>query len=697
MLVPFGRQKLVGIITATDTVIDFDPSKIRNIIEVYASSADVPGPILKLCRRAANYYHYPLGEVLAAALPTQIRKGWNPEQQEYELVLTEIGASIEPDALNRAPAQKSLIALLKASPRSKAELGKADIRSTTIKNIRDKAWALWQPRDAATHEPINYNGPNTSELKVTEEQSLAVSRVLALPDKTHQTFLLDGITGSGKTEIYLQVIDRMLSQGKQALVLVPEIGLTPQTIARFSHRFDVNIVVLHSGLSDRERALGWFEALNGGASIILGTRSAIFTPLKHPGVIIVDEEHDASYKQQDGFRYSARDLAVLRAQDEDIPVILGSATPSLESLHNVATSKYEHLVLKDRPPGTTSESYELIDTRHLEITEGFTRGLRKRIDEHLSQGNQVLIFINRRGFAPVLLCQDCGWIAQCRRCDAKMTVHLGDSSLICHHCGTINHNLANCQSCKGSRTTPLGYGTQRIEKTLEVFFPDYPVIRIDRDSTRRKNAMTDFLDRIHQGDPALLVGTQLLAKGHHFPNVTLVALLDVDAGFYSSDFRALERLGQLTLQVGGRAGREDKPGSVLIQSEFANHPLLQKLTQEGYAPFAADLLKERADTDMPPYSFQAIIRAESADAKIAVRFLEGITSSAKPSDSVQLLGPIPALMERKAGKYRYLLILASKHRADLHKELNVRMHIAESMPDAKKVRWAIDVDPIDLF
>lgn len=505
------------------------------------------------------------------------------------------------------------------------------------------------------------------------------------------------MTGSGKTEVYFRLIEQTLKSKKQVLFLVPEIALTPQTISRFKTRFDVELAVLHSSISDKERATGWLRAMEGSVGIVLGTRSAVFTPFAKLGLIIVDEEHDISYKQQDGFRYSARDLAVLRGQFETCSVILGSATPSLESFHNVKSKKYELLSLTKRAGNAKREKYKLIDKSLLEINAGFTKSLKEQIANQLSSGHQVLVFLNRRGFAPVIICSSCKWIAQCSRCDARLTYHLKQNALICHHCGTMQHDVTRCQSCASTDVTALGLGTQRIEQTLKAAFPEIPILRIDRDSTRRQGKMTDFIREISKGMPAILVGTQLLAKGHHFPNVTLVAMLDIDASFYSSDYRALERLGQLILQVGGRAGRADQSGTVVIQTEFVTHPLLRKLIDDGYSAFANELLEERQKALLPPYRFHALIRAESKDLNLSRDFLEEIVHYNDPRESLSLLGPIPALMEKKAGKYRQMLILTSRHRQIMHHELEKIISLVERSNLARKVRWSIDVDPVDLF
>ena len=691
--VPFGSRRMTGIITEVDASPDVEASRIRDILAVLPDAGDMTAPILSLCLRAADYYQHPPGEVMAAALPGLVRRGESPLGQVRHLALTDEGLAADLATFNRAPAQKRLMQLLREAPKSRDTLSRREISAQTIRTLINKNLACWQTGEEPGITPFALGDIHYRGITLTGEQKNILDQIDL--QQNRRPVLLHGVTGSGKTEIYLRLIESALKQRKQALVLVPEIGLTPQTISRFQNRFDTEISVMHSGLTDRERALGWWQAKTGAAGIILGTRSAIFTPLLHPGVIIVDEEHDASYKQQDGFRYSARDLAVLRGQLEQVTVLLGSATPSLESLHNAETGKYQLLELAERPPGITAETYELIDTRHLEVKHGFSRGLKARIEARLTRGEQVLVFINRRGFAPVMMCNDCRWIAHCRRCDAKLTYHLNSNTLVCHHCGSLSHNIISCQSCGGRHVSAIGVGTQRVEQTLSNLFPDFPVYRVDRDSTRRKGSMEDFLRDIDKGEAAILVGTQLLAKGHHFPNVTLVAILDVDSGFYSTDFRAVEKLGQMLLQVGGRAGRADKPGTVLIQTAFANHPLLQQLINRGYREFAVRLLKERRETALPPYTFQAIVRAEANQASVAGGFLTLLAKKAAVPGPAELLGPIPAMMEKRAGRYRQMLIITAPRRALVHQVLSDLASIAESLPEAKKVRWSLDVDPVE--
>ena len=691
--VPFGNRKVEGVVLSLEYDAIIDAARTKNIIDCHDIRDNVPESVLKLCEWAANYYLHPIGEVMSAALPKMIRQGWRADAPGEQLTVSAAGETLDLETLNRAPAQRRLLQSIRNEPRSRSTLKQLDISASTARTLVSKELAYWQettPAEPASSFEISQI--DYGQISPTPEQVAAIESIASA-----QTYLLDGITGSGKTEVYLRVMERHLRLGQQVLILVPEIGLTPQTIARFQQRFSLPIVVLNSSMTDRERALGWHQAKSGGAAIVLGTRSAIFTSFARLGCIIVDEEHDVSYKQQDGFRYSARDLAVLRGQFEKIPVILGSATPSLESLHNASAQKYQHILLRERPPGAVTESYDVLDTRHLQQREGFTNSLLLQIRDQLQAGNQVLVFLNRRGFAPVMLCNACNWIAQCRRCDAKLTYHLDLRTLICHHCGTFDHNVLSCQSCSENQISAVGQGTQRVEQTLTNQFPDFPVIRIDRDSTRRKNAMAELLDDVKTGAPAILVGTQLLAKGHHFPDVTLCALLDIDSGFYSSDFRSLERLGQLVLQVGGRSGRAEKPGKVLIQTQFANHPLLQALITEGYLEFAKQILAERNSSGLPPYAFCALIRAEAHDKTAAKTFLEEIADASQPLPLVNVLGPVPAIMERRRGRYRQQILLLSTDRNELHKELAARVHHAESSKSSRKVRWSVDVDPVDLF
>lgn len=553
--------------------------------------------------------------------------------------------------------------------------------------------APMSPQDEVLAEsPLTLNGP----------QREAVDHVINRLGQFAPVVLL-GVTGSGKTEVYLQVIERVLARGQQALVLVPEIGLTPQTVARFRQRFAREVVLLHSGLNDRERLSAWRAAREGQADIVIGTRSAVFTPLQHPGVIIVDEEHDASFKQQDGFRYHARDLALVRAQREQVPIMLGSATPSLETLAQVERGHCALLRLPDRAAATrTPPVPQLLDIRNRHLQGGFSVPLLEVMQRHLDHGRQVLVVLNRRGFAPVLMCHACGWIAGCQHCDARMTWHREPPRLHCHHCGHRQPLPEVCPQCHEAELLPLGAGTERGEEILAARFPKVPIIRIDRDSVRGKDRLQEKLADIHAGHPALLIGTQMLAKGHHFPQVTLAAVVDADHGLYSSDPRAMERMAQLLTQVAGRAGREAHAGEVIIQTHHSDDPRLNLLCQSGYEVLAQQLLHERRESHWPPYSHQALWRAEAPKPEAAQALMQALAGAAQQqpvvaNGSVFCLGPVPAPMERRQGRYHVQLLMQADKRSLLHQLLAILVPWLEKLPEARRARWSLDVDPIELL
>ncbi len=653
--------------------------------------------LIKLCHWASTYYHHPVGEVFASAIPVLLRKGHAALEPIEQLQLTESGREFDPGKLARSPRQQSLLRFLMdgANP-THSELEMAGFKTPVIKALVEKKLVHWQqialPSSPGAETLSSATILDYQDITPTREQVSAINA-----SRATGTYLLFGITGSGKTEVYLRRIEETLKTGKQVLLLIPEIGLTPQTLNRFTERFVTRTTVIHSGLTDKQRLSAWREARSGAAKIIIGTRSAIFTPLANPGLIVVDEEHDGSYKQQEGFRYSARDIAVMRGHLEKIPVILGSATPSLESFHNCQSGKYKLLRLTERTGGANNETYQLINLRHEKPQDGFSSRLLDTIRYELDAGNQVLMFINRRGFAPVLYCQDCQWIAACHRCDARLTYHLADQKLICHHCGTISRLIKSCGSCSSTQVLPLGLGTQRLEETLQRLFPAFPVHRVDRDSTRQKGKLEGFLKELQTGKPMILVGTQMLAKGHHFPNLTLVAMVDIDAGFFSSDYRAMEKMSQLILQVGGRSGRESKKGKVIIQTQFADQPILKTLLDEGYDAFASLILTERKQNQLPPFNFHCLIRAESTRKQRAMNFLDDLARQPKPHRNVDLLGPVPANMEKRGGRYRAHLLVSSHSRSALHQVIAETIKCAQASQLAKQVRWSVDVDPSELF
>lgn len=544
------------------------------------------------------------------------------------------------------------------------------------------------------------NSVNTISHLNTEQKQAVDCIVASL--QNYKSFLLEGVTGSGKTEVYMQVIEQCLAKKLQALVLVPEIGLTPQMLARFKDRFSVPIAVLHSSISEKKRAEAWVQAKNGTAPIVIGTRSSAFTPLKAPGIFIIDEEHDASFKQQDGFRYSARDLMVMRAYLEQCPIVLGSATPSLESLQNASSGRYNRLLLPHRAGNAQLPTIQILDIRHKKLDEGLSAQFIGVMKKHLEQNGQILLFLNRRGFAPALMCFDCGFIAHCKHCDAKLTLHYQDQKLRCHHCEFNCKLYDRCPSCQHRNLYPLGVGTERVEAVLKRYFPDKEIIRIDRDSTSRKGKMEEALNRIHKQEAQILLGTQMLAKGHHFPNVTLVGILDIDQALFSNDFRSTERLGQLVTQVAGRAGRADRLGQVLLQSAHPEHPLLKTLIEKGYRQFADNLLLERRAASLPPFSYQTLIRSETKKNDQAFNFLKNLKQKAqdtiqKNNLSIHILGPVTAPMEKKDGKYRSQLLLQSNKRNSLQILMRDIIDFAEANAPSRSVRWSLDVDPIDMF
>lgn len=540
-------------------------------------------------------------------------------------------------------------------------------------------------------------------LALSQQQQTAFDKITQNLNQFN-TFLLHGVTGSGKTEVYFRVIEEILKKNQQVLFLIPEISLSPQTIQRFQQRFSFPIFALHSGLTDKERLSTWAYARNDEAKIIIGTRSAIFTPFKNLGLIIVDEEHDASFKQHEGFRYSARNIAIKRAHNLNIPIILGSATPSAESYHNALNKKYQFLELTQRAGNATLPTFQLIPISAKTVRNGLAPETIKSIQQHLNKKEQVLIFINRRGYAPAWFCQSCHWQADCTRCDSHLVLHKKDKKLICHHCGHQTKAPTICPSCQSTSLLALGEGTQRVAETLEILFPNTPLFRIDRDNVKNKNQLEEQLKNIHEHHSAILIGTQMLAKGHHFPNVTLVVILGVDNGLMSNDFHAFERTAQLILQVAGRAGRESKSGTVLLQTLQPEHPQLQLLTQQPYDVFLKTLLKERQQFHLPPFTFMALFRVESKQMQKALEVMLAIQSvcrgyrrSPSSSELLTIYDPIPAPMQRKAGFYHMQLLVQAANRQTLQKLLNNSLPKLSNNKALQGARWTVDVDPVDLF
>lgn len=702
ILVPFGKSRITAYLVDILEQSDRDPETLKTIIAILDNPALLRSQDVQLLHWASRYYHHPLGEVFSAAFPALLRKGGSAELKLEKIYrLTARGRQTDTQDLARAPRQAALLQQLQHLNHGASSA----YLSGWSKNWRQPAKALLEkglleivesPKTDAL--PPENTATCKAGLQANPQQQIAIDSVCRGLHK-FSVFLLEGVTGSGKTEVYMQIIRRVLQQGRQVLILLPEITLTPQLEARFRERFSVPVVVFHSALTDRQRQTAWMAMQQGRASILLGTRSALFTPMQAPGLIVVDEEHDSSFKQQQGFRYSARDVAVVRGKILQIPVVMGSATPSLESLYNVSRKRYTLLHLAERAGGAAQPDLQILDIRNKKLHDGIADALLREIRLTLADGRQVLIFLNRRGFAPTLICHACGWVAKCRRCDASLVVHFSEQRLRCHHCGHEQRLPNSCPSCTEGQLTPLGQGTERLENTLTQLFPEQKIVRMDRDTTQRKGSLEKHLDAIQQGTANIILGTQMLAKGHHFPNVTLVALLDVDSGLFSIDYHAPEKLAQLIVQVSGRAGRAESKGRVILQTRQPEHPLLVTLLQHGYRRFAEIALQERQAAGLPPYSHQALLRALAVDQKKPLEFLERVRAmlEEKKNTSTEIMGPASAPMARRAGRYRCQLLLQNASRQELHDLLDWLMPKIAGLKQARNVRWSLDVDPLDLY
>ncbi len=697
--VPFGRQTLVGIVVELAEQSSFANHQLKALYQVLDSEPLWPAPLYKLLGWCSQYYQYPLGDTLSNALPSALRKG-KPAQwaSVVEWCITASGRDQLMHGFGRAISQAKVMQMLSSGPLTQQAFSDAEISSAVLKALADKGWI-------ESHEktPLRAAWPTQVEAavdkpKLNQEQAIAIAAVNS--QRNFGCYLLEGVTGSGKTEVYLNLIKPILERGQQALVLVPEIGLTPQTINRFKKRFNVPVEVVHSGLNDTERLNAWLAVKDKSAGILIGTRSALMTPFAHLGIIIVDEEHDGSYKQQDSLRYHARDVAVMRANLEDIPIVLGSATPALETLHNALSGKYHHLTLTQRAGNALPTSNKVLDIKGLYLDSGLSAPLIAQMRKHLQAGNQVMLFLNRRGFSPALMCHECGWIAECKRCDAYYTYHQASNEIRCHHCGSQQPVIHQCQGCGSTHLVTVGVGTEQLENKLAELFPEYQAIRIDRDSTRRKGSLETALEAIRRSEYQILIGTQMLAKGHHFPDVTLVALLDVDGSLYSSDFRASERLAQLFIQVAGRAGRASKPGEVVLQTHHPEHSLLRALLEKDYRHFAQSALSERKVASLPPFSYLTLFKAEANQANVVEDFLRQVrqTLEANPlfDEYCLVLGPTPSPIAKRAGKYRWQLLVQTQSRPVMQRLLSSAKPVIQMLPNAKKVRWSLDIEPQDL-
>lgn len=692
--VALGRSQRVGLIVGISQTTDVDLSKLKPIIELLDNTPLLPEDLWQLGLWAAEYYQHPVGDALMHLLPAKLRQPIPNQLIQLNWQVADIEAEF-----GRAKKQQLLwqqISTL-APVFNLSQLQTIGIKPSQLKPFLDKKWLT-----------TSYPKPQGVTLKLAEQglvlnaEQTHIVEHLAKVKGVFSCNLLNGVTGSGKTEVYFHAIAEQLQAGKRTLLLVPEIGLTPQLLQRLKQRFNNRVLALHSGLTEHQRLNAWQQAGLGQADIIIGTRSALFTPIPDLGLIIIDEEHDQAYKQQEGFRYHGRDLAIKRAADAKIPILLGSATPSLESLANVARGRFSQWLLTQRAGKASSQGYEVIDLRNQPQQAGISEQLQAMVQIQLDLGHQVLLMLNRRGFAPSLQCQACGATAQCPACDASMTLHRRPPRLHCHHCEHQQPVHLNCPQCQSEQLKPLGQGTERTEEQLNTLFPNTPVHRIDRDTTRKKGSLETMLEQVHLGQPCLLVGTQMLAKGHHFPNVTLAAILDADASLFSSDFRGPEKLAQLLVQTAGRAGRAQIPGTAVIQTYQADHPTINILVNKGYNAFAQQELTSRQRSGLPPTGHMALFHAQAKDAAQAFTLLNWLGQQVQNpvlqplTKSLLMFGPMPAFMARRAHYYRAQLQLQHPNRKQLQQLLQQLCHLLDQHPAARKIRWSLDIDPQEL-
>ncbi|MBM5570206.1 MULTISPECIES: primosomal protein N' [Deefgea] len=689
VLVPFGPRRLSGVVMQLRAdAADFTGTP-KSILAVFNDLPALPQNTLQLCQFVADYYHYPIGAVISAALPTVFRaNSLFSEPAASTVYFVEALESLLSQISKRAPAQRRVAEALLV-PHTPAALRRLhDSAWRWVKAWHEAGWV----QSAAEEKCV---GLASAALPLNVEQSAAVAELVQASG--FSPFLLYGITGSGKTEVYLQTIAQVLARGLQVLVLIPEINLTPQLEGRFRARFPgVRMAALHSGLNNTERAVNWLAALRGEAQIVLGTRLAVFTPLPKLGMIIVDEEHDPSFKQQEGLRYSARDVAVYRARQANVPIVLGSATPSIESWANAKAKRYRLLPLTQRAvPGAVLPKIVLLPTKNVSLVDGLHVMALAAMHAALERGEQVLIFLNRRGFSPVLQCGECGWMASCSHCSARLVLHLKERRLRCHHCGHEEAITAACPDCGNHDLKPVGQGTQRLEDALPQHFPGKKILRIDRDSTCKKGELDAALAQVHSGDADILIGTQMLAKGHDFDQLNCVVVLNADTGLYSVDFRAEERLFALLTQVAGRAGRRENPGEVFIQTAFSDHPFYHQLLARDYAPFADRTLAERNMLLLPPANAWALFRADAPELEQALAALSDIRKCISPEPDLVLNQPVAATMLKKAGVERAQLLIAAKSKAQLQAVLGEALPTIQALK-LGKVRWTLDVDPVEV-
>ncbi len=698
-VVPMGTRKMVGVITQVHSSPQIEISRLRPIDQILDQTALIPTSVLLLAQWISDYYHAPLGEVLINTLPPLLRKPHKWDELQGKIATTLWLPSSSPSQPVKGRKQQELWTILQRHPSGMKQqelkslgFSSAQLKSLEAKQLISKSTLLLPPEttnsETCTHPQLNH------------EQSAALEALLKNRQQFNTT-VLEGVTGSGKTEVYLEWIHALLKETPtgQILVLIPEIALTPQTLRRFRQRFGNAVCVYHSGMNESERLLTWALTANGEARVTVATRSGITLPFQKLAGIIVDEEHDSSFKQQDGARYHTRDLALIRAQYFNCPVVLGSATPSFESLFNVKKSKYQHLKLTNRAIPTPLPKVHLIDTRSRPLEGGISPPLLLEIRQAVARGEQVLVFLNRRGFSPVVMCVDCGWLAECRSCDTRLTYHRHQQLLRCHHCDKAYRLPTKCPKCESANIKPIGAGTERTEDYLEAAFPDTPVIRIDRDTIQTKGSLDERLAPISRGDPCLIVGTQMLAKGHDFPNLSTVAILNADGGLFSSDFRSTEKTAQLLIQVAGRAGRRETEGRVFIQTHFTDHPLLQAIVKHDYSSIYESEMSLRKQGHFPPVYAMALIRGEGRSLEQTMQALWKVRDSMETGfiEPPEIHGPFPAVIQKKQNRFHGLLWCLADDKAQLRRFLKNWLEHTENhktkLPSG--FRWHLDVDPLE--
>ena len=691
--IPFGRKKMVGItVKAGNAAIDGNLKLNYQVKELLKQIDEVPiinQDIMDICVWGSSYYQHPIGQVLFGAIPSILRKGERINEEKFKNYYFSVNSQIDTHYFNNKPSQKKIYEFIKNKNQTFLDDIKKITKNLTIFHTLVKEGYIkkleYIPKNESESHSINLSTEQTNIYKSIKSDI-----------NSFNSYLIEGVTGSGKTELYIKISDLIASKRGQILIVVPEINLTPQTLERFKKYLNFNVGTYHSSLSENEKLNVWLNAKNGYLDIIVGTRSSIFLPFKNLKAIIIDEEHDLSLKQQEKFKYHARDLSIIRAKNNNLPIILGSATPSFESLYNCKIKKYKHLELRKRFFSPTLPKIILVDLNKDIPDEGLSSELKKQIQQQINNKEQTLLFIGRRGFSHTLLCKKCGWISKCNKCDSYMAYHSGDKKLWCHHCGFKKHynQVGNC--CKESEIIPLGFGTERIEEKLRSIFPSSKIMRIDSDNINTSKKLDDFIEKAKTGAVDILIGTQMLVKGHDFPNVSLVGIIDIDSGLHSIDFRGLERTAQLMVQVSGRSGRHKKQGRVIIQTRKPNHPLILELLKHGYKSFSDKALLERKETHLPPYSYIALLKFASYKGALCLTFLQKIKNYFDTDKSVYIYGPVPSPITKKNNMYYFqLMIKSSNRKLLLQKSQKIREYIINKK--LSNVRWSLDIDPLDLY